>query len=212
MGMSLQNADICRSLAESPSKKRKEVREHISCFPTVESHYCRHESSTKYLPQQLTKAEMYRLYKTDCQNTGKTPVKEWMYCGVFKKDFNLGFHRPKKDQCDFCQKFLAAESDQKRQQERTNGTASKNKNLARQIKESHKARAQADSHINVSCYDLQQVLTTPQTLSSQLFYRRKLSTYNLTVFDIGKTRGFCYMWHEGVGKRGATNVASSSCV
>ena len=56
------------------------------------------------------------------------------------------------------------------------------------------------------------MLTTPQTLSSQLFYRRKLSTYNLTVFDIGKTRGFCYMWHEGVGKRGATNVASSSCV
>jgi len=52
----------CRHVPESrriPEQKRKEVREHISCFPTVESHYCRHESSREYLPQQLTKAEMY---------------------------------------------------------------------------------------------------------------------------------------------------------
>jgi len=84
---------------------------------------------------------MYRLYKTDCQNTGKTPVKEWMYCGVFKKDFNVGFHRLKKDQCDFCQKFLAAEGDQKDSKIEQMEEHLKNKNLARQIKESHKARA-----------------------------------------------------------------------
>jgi len=45
-------------------------------------------------------------------------------------------------------------------------------------------------------------------MSSQLFYRRKLATYNLTVFELGTKKGNCYMWHEGVGKRGSTNIAS----
>jgi len=48
----------------------------------------------------------------------------------------------------------------------------------------------------------------PRTMSSQLFYRRKLATYNLTVFELGTKKGNCYMWREGVGKRGSTNIAS----
>ena len=35
-----------------------------------------------------------------------------------------------------------------------------------------------------------------------------LSTYNLTVFELGTKKGNCFMWHEGVGKRGSTNIAS----
>lgn len=53
----------------------------------------------------------------------------------------LAFIARKKDQCDFCQKFLAAEGDQKDSKIEQMEQHLKNKNLARQIKESHKARA-----------------------------------------------------------------------
>jgi hypothetical protein len=45
-------------------------------------------------------------------------------------------------------------------------------------------------------------------MSSQLFYRRKLATFNLTVYDLGINEGHCYVWHEGVAKRDANNIAT----
>lgn len=39
------------------------VKEHINSFPRVESHYCRKDTSKLYLPSDLNKAKMYRLYK-----------------------------------------------------------------------------------------------------------------------------------------------------
>ena len=74
----------------------------------------------------------------------------------------------------------------------------KSKTMCRQIKEQEKLRAQTDRNVNVACFDLQQVLTTPHSMSSQLYYRRKLATFNLTGFDMGNKRGHCYMWHEDI--------------
>ena len=82
-----------------------------------------------------------------------------------------------------------------------------NKTVSKRLKEQKKVRAQNDSKVNVACFDLQQVLTTPHTMSSQLYYRRKLATYNLTVFDVGKN-GRCYMCHKGIAKRGANQIAT----
>jgi len=69
----------------------------------------------------------------------------------------------------------------------------KRKTLSRELKKKEKTRAQNDHDIDVSCFDLQQVLVTPHSMSAQLYYRRKLATYNLTVFDIDKNKGHCYM-------------------
>lgn len=49
---------------------------------------------------------------------------------------------------------------------------------------------------------------TPKTEVSEQYYRSKLSTYNLTVFDLGKKQGFCYMWHEALGQRGSAEIGS----
>ena len=84
----------------------------------------------------------------------------------------------------------------------------KNKMQSRKLKEQEKIHGQNDHTVNVSCFDLQQVLTTPHSMSSQLYYRRKLATYNLTVFDLARKDGHRYMWYEGVAKRGANNIAS----
>jgi len=45
-----------------PESTREAVRNHVSKFQTVPSHYCRHTSSKQYLPESLTLTEMYRMY------------------------------------------------------------------------------------------------------------------------------------------------------
>jgi len=134
---------------------------------------------------------------------------QWAYYDIFRKEFNLGFHKPKKDQCDFCTKHRHLDDDDRAQTADKMEEHKRNKNLSRELKAKLKEHlTKANNQMNVACFDLQQVLLTPHTPSSQLFYRRKLSTYNLTVYDAGTKAGFCYMWHEGVGKRGVNNVAS----
>ena len=193
-----------------PESVRESIRNHINKFQTVPSHYCRQTSSKLYLPETLTITEMFRLYEQECRETGTISAKKGIYFDVFHKDFNLAFHRPKKDLCDFCEKYSRSDNQEKDEMKDKMTDHLKRKTLSRELKEKEKVRAQNDNEVDVSCFDLQQVLVTPHSMSAQLYYRRKLATYNLTVFDIGKNKGHCYMWHEGVAKRGSSNI--SSCV
>lgn len=60
----------------------------------------------------------------------------------------------------------------------------------------------------MAAFDLEKVLTTPQGETSTFYNKRKLSTYNFTIYDIGKKEGFCYMWNESDAKRGANEIAT----
>ena len=53
---------------------------------------------------------MYNLYKEKCINENVEPVKKSMYYHIFSTEFNLGFHIPKNDRCDLCEKFKVAEN------------------------------------------------------------------------------------------------------
>ena len=84
---------------------KNNIREHISRFPNVESHYCRKESQRMYLDKTVSLRRMYRLYVEEC-NTLNSPVQKfWLYEKIFNTEFNLGFYRPKKDLCAFCETF-----------------------------------------------------------------------------------------------------------
>jgi hypothetical protein len=40
-----------------------------------------------------------------CTKTVSNPFKENVYQEVFNSEFNLSFHKPKKDNCDICEAF-----------------------------------------------------------------------------------------------------------
>ena len=149
---------------------------------------------------------MYNLYAIDmCVSEKRKPQKRYAYREVFNCDFNLGFHRPKKDQCAFCAKVKIL-TDQEDSQEYKNHLLRKEQ--CRIEKQEDKAKAENDLTHTSLTFDLQKVLSTPNSSVSLFYYKRKLSTYHFTVFDQRTHEGTCYVWHEHEGKRGSCEIGS----
>jgi len=86
---------------------KEQVRQHISSFPSRESHYSQPSNKDrKYLPEGLSIARMHRLYlekhEPDLQDGEKPKVKEWLYQKIFTEEFNIGFRYPRSDTCETC--------------------------------------------------------------------------------------------------------------
>lgn len=191
------------------SEKTKQlIKDHISSFEKVESHYCRKQSSKEYLSPNLNLSKMYVLYLKHCENRKEIPAQKSTYRQVFLNDFNLGFHFPKKDQCDLCTNYKHSNIEEKTTMQERIDNHLLNKEKMRDLKNSEKLRADTDNSFCVSVFDLQQILPCPKTEVGQAYYKSKLATYNLTVFDAGKKQGYCFMWHEGIASRGCNEIGS----
>ncbi|XP_031329067.1 uncharacterized protein LOC116160073 [Photinus pyralis] len=184
------------------------AKDHINSFEKIESHYCRKDSAKQYLHSSLNVSKMYRMYCEYCANINKGPIRESAYRAIFKNEFNLGFHIPKKDQCDLCTNFEHCVGKEKEVLEAKVTKHLQNKDVIRTQKELDKQRANSDPNFCVCVFDLQQVLPCPKIEVGPAYYKSKLSTFNLTVFDIGKKQGYCFMWHEVIAARGSCEIGS----
>ena len=179
------------------------IRHHILSFPAVESHYCRSQSQRRYLSQELTISEMYRMYEKQCRDNNVKAQTESLYRQIFCTEFNYGFHHPKKDQCSVCNKFKLTKTE-----DEAFVLHQRRKEQARNMKEVDKQAAKNDASHCAVTFDLQKVLMCPAGKVGQIFYKRKFATYNLTVHDLANKNGYCYMWDESTGKRGSSEIAS----
>lgn len=184
------------------------IREHIRSFPTMPSHYCRESSKKDYLEAGLNISIMYRLYSEKCKLENNQPAKLWKYRDIFNNEFNIGFHVPKKDQCDECLSF--SNKNQHTDEETLEQEKHlKRKEAAREHKNEIKDMAiRNPSTVSAACFDLQQVLQCPHGQASSFYYKRKLSVYNLTLYDLGTSDVFSYIWPENISARGANQIAS----
>ncbi|KAK7089570.1 hypothetical protein V1264_024516 [Littorina saxatilis] len=187
-----------------------QATEHISSFPVVESHYTRKDTQRMYLPSNLTIKKMYDLYLERCQQQEQRPVSQKKYRQIFNENFNYSFHTPKKDQCAICvihdsklKQGTASDEEKQRFKEHID-----RKNRARDEKDGDKREATANPSKHVVTIDLQAVLQAPCGLVSQLYYKRKLSVYNFTVYSLADKKGTCFTWDESEGKRGSCEIAT----
>lgn len=130
------------------------------------------------------------------------------YRKIFNEDFKIKFHKPKKDQCDECTAYKNSTDQQKENMEPAFQKHIDNKNGARKEMNSDKELAQRDKTVCVVNVDLQKVLSLPKAEISCLYYKRKVSVYNFTIFNMASHEGFCFVWDEPTGKRGANEIAS----
>ncbi|KAH9629615.1 hypothetical protein HF086_002551 [Spodoptera exigua] len=128
------------------------------------------------------------------------------YREIVNKNFNLGFHVPKKDQYEVCHAFTnnRTPTNEEIQKHKVHMDAKK---IARAMKQKDKHDAiESQGSIVTAVSDFQKVLTCPHGQISIFYYKRKLSAYNFTVFNMGQKKAVCYMWDETIAKRGANEV------
>lgn len=63
----------------------------------------------------------------------------------------------------------------------------------------YKFQSKRNPSIVTAIYDLHNVLTTPRSEVSLFYYRRKFAVYNFTILNLGKSKGYSYVWNETTG-------------
>lgn len=101
-----------------------------------------------------------------------------------------------KEECKKCTTFDNASQNEKEGLKKDQEDHIHNKIKAREEKEKEKQRANQDKSFQYVKFDLQQVLSTPSCNASLLFYKSKLSTYNLTLYNQRNGNGHCFLWRE----------------
>lgn len=186
-------------------EQKQGIRDHISKFPVVESHYCRKNTNKNYLYQGLNMSIMYRLYVEE----NAIPAKFSAYRNIFNYEFNLAFFCPKKDRCDKCMSFETLKSPTKEEEDgqnihvlrKTNAYVERTKD--RDISPTvHKQRKSATVAV-----DMENVFQLPITNASIAYYSRKFSVLSFTAV-INKTV-YNAMWNESLCGREGTHIANA---
>ncbi|XP_063365176.1 uncharacterized protein LOC134653713 [Cydia amplana] len=192
---------------KTPPEKVQEVLDHISSFPTMEGHYIRKKSKRKYLESTLSVNKMHELYLLEYENNN--PVSAITYRRIFSTQFNLSFFVPKKDQCQACNKYTSAQDKDKADLETTYSEHIQRKVACEAEKERDKQRAGTDPTFLSVSFDLQAILQIPCSKVGLLYYVRKLTVYNLTVYESAlPNNAFCFSWSEVHGKKGSAEIGT----
>lgn len=187
------------------------VLRHVNTFQPVESHYVRKDTSKIYLDGDLTFTKMFSLYNEWCisENITKKVSTLRQYRDIINQNLNISFHKPKKDICNECHIYNANKNTMTEEEKKKQELHIYNKSKAREMKANDKKEAlESGGKIVTACFDFQKILNCPHGNVGLFYYKRKLSIYNFTVFDLASQEGYCYMWPEINGKHGACEVAS----
>ena len=111
---------------------------------------------------------MYNLYREKCDSDGKSPVTFWEYDNLFSREYNIRFHRPKKDICTYCDAIskLSNEKNERKQEEHTHLTS-----FEKETNKTKRGQSITEEKVKVVNFDLQKVLITPKMLVSDAYYR-----------------------------------------
>ncbi|GFN76019.1 hypothetical protein PoB_000252500 [Plakobranchus ocellatus] len=133
----------------------QDVRDHINSFAAIDSHYCRAKTNKKYLDASLSVAKMYRLYEEAYKEHERAPLDK--YRRIFDEEFNLAFHKPKKDQCEIC---TSQRNNPTGEEKESFEEHLSNKLKAREMNEQEKLAAKTP--FKTSCaFDMEQILLCP---------------------------------------------------
>lgn len=162
------------------------------------------------MDSELSTPMMYKLYLEAMQHEPENLiVSQEKYIRIFKTDFDLHFHKPKKDQCDYCTAYNQYSAEEKKENEIEYTNHIKEKEQARERKKFFKEyAAKSDGKCVAATYDFQKGIPTPKGEASCFYYKRKLIVHNFTVYELVSKIGHNFMWDESISGTGASDVAS----
>ena len=130
-----------------------------------------------------------------------------MYRDIFCTEYNLSFFVPRKDQCLICAQRNAYVGDNEKTAMYENHIRQKDR--AQQEKQNDKERCCSGETCITATFDMESILQLPASEVGPLYYKRKLVLHNFTVYESVKpNHGFCYLWPETSGRRGANEIGT----
>lgn len=192
-------------------ERKNSVIEHIAKFPRYISHYSRENTGKQeFLPQDTTLPLMYKLYKTDIQDT---PVSFSTYKKIFYSEFNLKTKPLQKDTCNKCDTFKIKAQNADTEEERLKWKTEHDAHLlqaevARSSMKNDFSAAASNPEIETLSFDLEKTLPLPRIPTNIIFYKRQLWLYNFGIHAGSNNRTICNVWLEGEAGRGAQEVGS----
>lgn len=134
---------------------------------------------------------MYELYLQSVAEHPESKISYQMYQKVFCTNYNLSFHKPRKDTCGQCSVYesLAEEDPKKSELQEEYKAHLARKEAARNAMKADIEAAKSDPELVVAPVDLQSVLQIPQSSESLFYYKRKLCVYNLTIYVENEKKG-----------------------
>lgn len=182
------------------------IREHILSIPKIESHYCRRNSSKEYIEGGRSLADIHRDYIEICKSRNQPYANYLMFSRVFNNEFNIGFHSPKKDQCETCIEYVNASENEKPNLIEKYEQHLKEKDLARE----EKLKDKQDEFENTvtAVYDLQAVMQCPRGDVSSFYYTSKLNVFNFTIYEMKSNKAQCFVWDECEANRGVCEIGT----
>lgn len=186
------------------------MMKYIMNLPAVPSHYTRASSTKKYLPTDCGNlVKLYKMYVQHCTSENRRAVGEGVFKTTFRQNFNIGFHKPKKDKCNVCESYKNTPVEERTvQQERAMKLHNEEKDVIKATFKSDQEASNNNGHL-CTTFDLQKVLNTPYGKNNMLlYYSRKYSYLNFTVYESKTQNTFCYLWGECDGKRGSNEICT----
>lgn len=191
------------------------VIDHIKSFPAFESHYTRSQNPERiFLNPELNIRKMYSLYLEKCKENNLSSVNEWTYRKIFKRDFKLRFHLPRKDTCAKCD-FLnmkiktITDDEEKMLLVERHDVHLQNAELSRKALQEDKilASENPDKYFAFT-FDLQKALPYPKLSVSIAYYKRNMYVLNEGFHNLHNNKVNMYVWDETIASRGSQDVAS----
>lgn len=191
----------------------KSVVEFIKTFSVIENHYCRSKTSSRvYLHSDLNIKKMWRLYSLHVDGTME--VKESFFRHIFRTRFNIGFGRPRVDECSTC---ISLHERIKHEKNCTIKQTLMTENHIHRLK--YKAfysllKEERDNLLTLS-FDCQKNQVLPRVPDQIAYYSRQLYKYNFSIV-VGSSRCaqtknnvYIYEWDETEHNKGSNEISSA---
>ena len=195
--------------ARTPTNKKDftKIRAHINSYNPQISHYTRQNAPfRRYLDSSLTIKAM-----SDDFNSNGRVCSYQLYAQVFREE-NIGFSRPRQDDCDLCQNY-------KRHNELDNHDSEQCelcKKATLHLKKAEEARTEyrkdkeeEDPTASTFAADMQKVILLPKMTLKEHFFVSRLVVFNETFASVYGEVDLLILWHEAIAGRNANHVSSA---
>ena len=144
---------------------------------------------------------MFKMYLDE--HTPEDDISSYFYFRVFRK-LNLKFTRP--DICGICDGFRNGTEEEKAALRTKYEKRILEKVTVRQIKKY--VQGENNKKMLVDSFDLQQVIFLPRSTRCAVFFKRRLSCNNFSIYNIKSKEAHFFLWNESIVSRGANEIAA----